>query len=110
RGTIRRRPTVARPTPCSAGAAVSAPRCDLTARTIHHRATAPTLGPGPVDRIGPTRTPPQRWANMAAVIDPAFVQWITSEGNRAHRSMGTELVAIEPDGVAIALAWRADLA
>ena len=44
------------------------------------------------------------------MIDLDLVRAVATEGNRAQRSMGTQLVEVGSRGVTIALPWRADLA
>jgi acyl-coenzyme A thioesterase PaaI-like protein len=60
-------------------------------------------------------TAPDEPASMSvqpdgSTIDLAFVHAVATELNRAHRSMGTQLVAVERRGATIALPWRDDLA
>ena len=42
-------------------------------------------------------------------IDLALVRAVATETNRAQRSMGTQLIAVERHGVTIELPWRDDL-
>lgn len=45
-----------------------------------------------------------------STIDLAFVHAVATETNRAQRSMGTQLLAIDRHGATVALPWRDDLA
>ncbi len=59
-----------------------------------------------MEEDGPVRPDP----SAGSTIDMALVSAVATETNRAHRSMGTELIDVERHGATIQLAWREDLA
>jgi uncharacterized protein (TIGR00369 family) len=72
---------------------------------IHVSDPHPTPGDtSPGSDAGPPLRPPE-----GSTLNLAHVHRVATEINAAHRTMGTELIAVERHGATVALSWREDL-